>query len=162
MSLPLENIAIVAGGVLTGLHAGLLYDFSVDVVPSLRKLKAKAHIEMFQAIDKTIENPVFFLSFLGPIILLPLAAFLFRSEPQFPWLVAASLTQILACNGVTIAVHLPLNGGLAKVNTSKISDQEAEKIRTAFQGPGSTWVRFHTVRTLAGIAATTLVFVACL
>ncbi len=162
MQITLENIIIVAGGVLTGLHAGLLYDFSVDIVPSLRKLQAKAHIEMFQSIDKTITNPAFFLSFLGPIILLPLAAFLFRGEPPFAWLAAASLIQILFCNGVTVTTHLPLNANLAKVDTSKISEAEAEKIRQAFQGPSSKWVRFHAVRTWAGIVATALVFLACL
>lgn len=159
MNIDFEYIVIVTGGVLAGLHAGLLYDFSVDIVPSLRKLKAKAHIEMFQSINKTIENPAFFLSFFGPAILLPLSTFLFRNKPQFLWLLAASLIQILGCNGVTIARHLPLNAAFAKVDTNKISDQEAETIRTEFQGPNSRWVRFHTVRTLAGITATTLVFI---
>lgn len=157
-----ENIVLLAGGVLAGLHAGLLYDFAIDVVPSMRKLKPKAHIEMFQAIDKTITNALFFPSFFGPIVLLPIAAFLFRGEPQFSWVVGAAFIQIVGCSGVTIAVHLPLNAGLAKVDTHKISDPEAEKIRQEFQGPGSKWVRFHSIRTLAGIAATAFVFVACL
>lgn len=157
-----ENIVLVAGGILAGLHAGLLYDFSVDIVPSMRKLSAKAHIEMFQAIDKTITNALFFPSFFGPVVLLPLAAFLFRGQPEFPWLLAAALIQILFCNGVTVAAHLPLNVGLAKVETGKLSEREAEKIRSEFQGPGSKWVRFHTVRTISGITATILVFIACL
>ncbi len=162
MAISLENVVLVAAGLLTGLHAGLLFDFSVDIVPSLRKLKAKAHIEMFQSIDSTIENPVFFLSFLGPIVLLPLATFLFRGEPQFSWLLAVSLIQIIACNVVTLAIHLPLNAKLAKVDTSKISDQEAEKIRRDFQGLGSRWTRFHAIRTLAGITATGLMFIAAI
>ncbi len=156
----LERIALVAAGVLTGLHAGLLYDFSVDVVPSLRKLKA--HIEMFQAIDKTIANPVFFLSFFGPIVLLPLAAFSFRGEPRFPYLLAAALIQIVACCGATVAGNLPLNARLAKVDTDRISDSEADKIRSDFQGPGSAWMRWHTLRTIAGTAAPALALVACL
>lgn len=157
----IENVVLVAGGVLAGLHAGLLYDFAIDVVPSMQKLKPKAHIEMFQAIDKTITNLLFFPSFFGPIVLLPLAAFLFRGEPQFPWLVAAAIIQIFGCNAVTIRKHLPLNTELAKVDTHKISDAEAEKVRLTFQGPGSIWNRFHAVRTLAGIIATTLVFIVC-
>lgn len=128
----------------------------------MRKLRPKAHIEMFQAIDKTITNPVFFLSFFGPIILIPLAAFLLRDGSQFPWLVVAALVQVFACNGVTVSQHLPLNAELAKVDTSKISDTEAEKIRNDFQGKGSKWVRWHTVRTLAGTTATALVIVATL
>jgi uncharacterized membrane protein len=157
----LESVVLVGGGVLSGLHAGLLYDYAIDIVPSMRKLGARAHIEMFQAIDKTIANALFFPSFFGPVVLLPLAAFLFRGEAQFPWLVAASVIQIVLCNGVTVAAHLPLNAALAKVDTSKISDREAERTRRDFQGPGSKWTRFHAIRTVAGIAATTLAFIAC-
>jgi hypothetical protein len=39
---------------------------------------------------------------------------------------------------------------------------EADKIRKEFQGPGMPWMRFHTIRTLAAITATTIVFVVCL
>jgi uncharacterized membrane protein len=156
-----ENIVLITSGILTGLHAGLLYDFAIDVVPSMRKLGAKAHIDMFHAIDKTITNLLFFPSFFGPIVLLPLAVFLFRGEPQFPWIVLAAIIQIIGCNGVTVAVHLPLNAELAKVDTHKISDNKAEKIRKTFQGPGSKWSRFHAVRTLSGITATLLIFIAC-
>jgi uncharacterized membrane protein len=152
-----EEIILVLGGLAAGLHAGLLYDFAIDVVPSMQKLKPKAHIEMFQAIDKTILGPIFGFSFFGPILLLPLAAFLFRGTDAFVWLAAAAAVHILGSNLVTMAVHLPLNAGLAKVDTQKISDAEAEKIRTAFQGNGSKWNRFHTVRTLSSTAA--LVFV---
>ena len=158
----LETIVLVAAGVLTGLHAGLLYDFSIDVVPSMRKLDAKRHIEMFQSIDKTITNPVFMLSFLGPIILLPVATFLARDGQAFSYLLAAVGVQIFGCNAVTMTVHLPLNAELAKVDTHKISDTEAQKVRLAFQGPGSKWMTFHMVRTLAGATATALVLIACL
>lgn len=158
----IADYVLVAAGVTAGLHAGLLYDFSVDVVPSMRKLRAKAHIDMFHAIDRTITNPFFFISFFGPMILIPLGAYLLRGEPAFWWLVAASAVQILLCNVVTMAIHLPLNAELTRVDTSKISDSQAEKIRLDFQGPGSKWSIWHTVRTLAGTTATALVLVACL
>lgn len=152
----MEEFTLVTATVLTGLHAGLLYDFAIDVVPSMRKLSAKAHIEMFQAIDKTITNGLFFPSFAGPILLLPLSAWLFRGTEAFPWLVAASIIQIVFCNFVTISQHLPLNAELAKVKTASITDEQAEKIRTEFQGKGSKWNKFHAVRTLAGTIALTL------
>lgn len=142
------------------LHAGLLYDFSVDVVPALRKLKPKAHIEMFQAIDCTIVNPVFMLSFLGPVILLPTGVFLTRGEPGFGLLLAATIVQIVGSNAVTVAGHLPLNAELMKVDTAQLSEAKAEKIRTKFQGPSSRWVWLHTVRTLSSTAALALVLAA--
>jgi uncharacterized membrane protein len=162
MDITLANIVLVVGGVLTALHAGLLYDFSVDIVPALRSIKGAAHIAMMQAINTKIENPVFFLSFFGPILLLPLATVLHWGEPQFGWLLAASVIQIFGCEAVTVAGNIPLNNKLAKIEADKLSEAEADKIRTDFQGPGTPWMRFHTLRTLAAITATTIVFVVCL
>ena len=162
MEISLTNIVLVVGGVLTALHAGLLYDFSVDTVPALRSIKGTTHISMMQAINVKIENPIFFLSFFGPIVLLPLAAFLLREEPQFAWLLAASIIQIVGSAGVTVAGNIPLNNKLAKINSNQLSEAEADRIRNEFQGPGTPWMRLHTVRTLSSIAATTLLFLVSL
>jgi uncharacterized membrane protein len=157
-----ENIVLVVGGTLTGLMAGLFYAFNVAFVPALRAIKGTQHIAAMQAVNKKIENPVFFLSFFGPTLLLPLAAYLHRGTEQFVWLVAAALLHIIGANGVTVAGNIPLNKGLDKVNADQLSEAEAERIRTEFEGPGSPWMRFHNIRTLMSIAATALVLVACL
>jgi uncharacterized membrane protein len=115
-----------------------------------------------QAINVKILNPVFLLSFLGPTLLLPLAAFLHRSGPQFELLVAAAVLHIVGANGVTIVGNVPLNDHLAKRDVNQLSEAEADHIRKAFQGKGAPWMRWHTVRTLAATAATALVFIACL
>jgi uncharacterized membrane protein len=158
----IENTVLVTGGVLTALHAGLLYDFSVDIVPALRSTKGTTHISMMQEINRKIENPVFFLSFFGPMALLPWAAALHWEKPQFPWLVAASVIQIIGCEGVTMAGNIPLNHRLARIDVSRLSELEADSIRNEFQGPGAPWMRFHNIRTLAAIAATTILFAVCL
>lgn len=157
-----EDIVLVVGGTLTGLFAGLLYAFNVAFVPALRQLKAKAHIAAMQAINRKILNPVFFLSFFGPAILLPLAAFLQRGGAQFGLLAAATILHIAGGIGVTIAGNVPLNEKLDKVDVGCISEAEADKIREEFQGPASSWMRLHNLRTLAAIVATALVFIACL
>jgi uncharacterized membrane protein len=157
-----ENVVLVVGGTLTGLLAGLLYAFNVAVVPALRSIKGTQHIAAMNAINDKIKNPVFFLSFFGPTILLPLAAYLHRGVSEFPLLVAAAALHIICANGVTIASNIPLNERLAKVDVSQLSEAEADRIREEFQGPGSRWMRWHAVRTLAAIAATALVFIVCL
>lgn len=158
----LENIVLVVGGTCTGLFAGLLYAFSVAVVPALRRLKGTEHLAAMQAINRKILNPVFFLSFFAPGILLPLAAFLHRSGSQFGLLVAAAILYLVGANGVTIVGNVPLNEQLAKLDVNQLSEAEADHIRKEFQGPGTPWMRWHTVRTLAATAATALVFIACL
>lgn len=156
----LANIVLIAAGTLTGLLAGLLYAFVVAVVPALRSIKPTAHISAAQSINAKIINPVFMLSFLGPVVLLPLAAFLHRDTPQFVPLVAASILDIIGAVGVTIGGNVPLNEKLDKVDVTRLSEAEADQIRNDYQGPGSRWMRLHAIRTLAATAATVLVFVA--
>ena len=158
----LENIVLVISGTLTGLLAGLLYAFNVAFVPALRSIKATEHIAAMQSLNKKIQNPVFFLSFFGPTVLLPLAAYLHRGGPQFPLLVVAAGLHIIGANGVTIMGNLPLNDNLDKHNVSQLSEAEADQIRVEFQGAGKPWMQFHNIRTLAEVAATALVFIACL
>ncbi len=157
-----EDIVLVVGGTLTGLLAGVFYAFSVAIVPALRSMKGAQHIAAMQSINVKIENPVFFLSFFGPTFLLPLAAFLHRGMPQFGLLVAASVLHIVGSNGVTLAGDIPLNNKLAKIDVNHLSEAEADQIRKEFQRPGSPWMNFHNIRTLAAIAATALAFLACL
>ena len=158
----IENIVLVIGGTLTGLFAGLLYTFNVAIVPAFRSIKGTQHIAAMQAINTKIKNPVFFLSFFGPTILLPFAAYLHRGTAEFPLLVAAAALHIIGGNGVTIAGNLPLNDRLDKVDANQLSEEEADRIRKEFQGAGSPWMRFHNIRTLAVTAATALVFIVCL
>lgn len=158
----LENLVLVIGGTLTGLFAGVLYAFNVAIVPALRSIKGTSHIAAMQAINTKIKNPVFFLSFFGPTLLLPLAAYLHRGTAEFPLLVAAAALHIIGGNGVTIAGNIPLNERLDKVDSGHLSEAEADQIRAEFQGVGSLWMRFHNVRTLAVTAATALVFLVCL
>jgi len=157
-----EDIILVIGGILTGLCAGLLYAFSVAIVPALRHLTGKEHIAAMQSINVNILNPTFFLSFFGPAVLLPLAAFLYRGRSPFGLLVAAAILYIVGTIGVTGVGNIPLNDMLAKWDVSKLSEVDADQIRIAFQGPGSPWMQWHTIRTFAAIAATALVFLTCL
>lgn len=157
-----ENLVLVVGGTLSGLLAGVFYTFNVAIVPALRKLKGTQHIAAMQAINEKIKNPVFFLSFFGPSILLPLAAYLHRGTSQFALLVVAAVLHIVGAVGVTVVGNLPLNDKLDQHNADHLSESEANAIRTEFQGRGSAWMRYHNIRTLAAMAATALVFIAAL
>ncbi len=158
----LENVVLVLGGTLSGLMAGVFYTFNVAIIPAMRHISGKRHIAFMQSLNDKIENPVFFLSFFGPTALLPLAAYLHRASDQFPLVLIAALLHIIGANGVTVAANIPLNRKLAEINVEQVSEEEADRLRQEYQGPGSPWMRWHNVRTLASIAATVLIFIACL
>jgi uncharacterized membrane protein len=158
----LANVILVLAGTLTGLMAGLSYGFTVAVIPGLRDLKPKEHITAMQAINIRILNPLFAVSFVGPGVLLPLAAFLHRGGASFPWLLAAAALYIVGVFGITGGGNVPLNNRLAQVSSDTLTEAEAEQVRQDYHGRGSGWMWLHNLRTLAAIAATALVLIACL
>lgn len=115
-----------------------------------------------QAINVKIQNPVFIASFLAPTILLPLATFLHQGSARFGWLLIATVVYIVGVNAVTIIGNVPLNNALDSVNADALADADAERIRQEYHGAGARWMLLHTIRTLAAIAATVLLFAGAL
>jgi uncharacterized membrane protein len=77
---------------------------------------------------------------------------------QFALLLTASVLYIAGSFGLTIAGNVPLNERLARFDASKAAGNEIAQARAGFEKP---WNRLHTIRTIASIAATVLIFVAC-
>ena len=101
------------------------------------------------------------MSLIGPVILLPLAAFLQRdtNSMQFALLLASSTLNIAGSFGLPMVGNVPLNVRLAKFDATKASDNEIVQVRAGFERP---WNHLHAIRTIASIAATVLIFIAIL
>jgi uncharacterized membrane protein len=155
-----ENITLVLAGILTALVTGLYFGFLVSVNGGLHRLNDSEYVKAVQSINAVIQNPFFLVSFIGPLLLLPLATFLHRDATpmQFALLLASSVLYIAGSFGVTMVGNVPLNQRLAKFDVSKVPGNEIAQARKGFEKP---WIRLHTIRTIASIAATVLIFVAC-
>jgi uncharacterized membrane protein len=155
-----ENIILVLTGILTALVTGLYFGYSVSVNWGLHRLNDSEYVKAMQSINTAIQNPIFFVSFIGPLLLLPLATFLQRdtNSIQFALLLASSVLYIAGSFGLTMVGNVPLNQRLARFDAAKASDNEIAEARVEFERP---WNRMHTIRTLASITATVLIFVAC-
>ena len=155
----LETLLLVVAGTLTSLLAGLFFSFSVAINGGLSVLKDSEYVRAMQSINRVILNPVFLLTFMGPVVLLPLVAFVhLANATQFTLLALAAAVYIVGSFGVTVVSNVPLNDKLEAFKTEGASDQTITAARTQFEKP---WNRLHTVRTLAAIIATILVFAAC-
>jgi len=109
-----------------------------------------------QNINAAILNPLFFLSFFGTTILIPITTVLHKSSSSFPWLLAASLIYLLGVLGVTMFGNVPLNNALSAFKLEGASLESIKDARTAFE---NSWNRFHTIRTIAaGLSLLILVF----
>lgn len=158
----LIDTLLILTGTLTALLAGVFFGYAVSVNGGLHRLKDAEYVRAMRSINIVIQNFLFFLSFMGPVVLLPLVTFLTRNDAdstRFMLLLAASVVYIVGSFGLTVAGNVPLNDKLAKVNVNTASETDIATARRQFEQP---WNRLHAVRTLASIAATVFVFAACL
>lgn len=136
---------------ITGLIAGLFYGYSCSVNGCLGNLSDEKYLEAFQSINRVIQNPVFFLSFMGSAILLPIVTvYTYRSGSHiaFQYLLAASIIYFIGVMGITIAANIPLNEQLDKFSLRTATAQEISAFRDSFE---NRWNSFHTIRTIASI-----------
>jgi uncharacterized membrane protein len=154
-----ELIVLVMAGTLTALLAGLFFAFSVAINDGLARLSDGEYVRAMQSINRVILNPVFYLTFMGPVLLLPTAMVLQWGRPSAIALALAAAMYIFGTFGLTMRGNVPLNNVLDAVDTARASDREMSAARSQFERP---WNRLHTIRTGAAITATILVFVACL
>jgi uncharacterized membrane protein len=157
----LANLILLAAATTTALIAGLFYAWSVSINAGLGKLSDTAYLSAMQSINREILNPLFFMSFMGTLLLLPLSTFLqySHSSTRFYLLLAATLIYGFGTFGVTIGGNVPLNNALDGFNIQAASAEEIARQRSQFEMP---WNRLHSIRTVANIVALVLVLIACL
>ncbi len=134
---------------LTGLVAGLFYSYSCSVTGGLSKLSDKEYLLAFQSINNVILNPWFFTSFMGCIVVLPLATWgTYNTANNFSfWLLLLATTiYITGVFGVTLVGNVPLNNMLKDLDLSTTSSQELFSLRQKFEIP---WNKRNLIRTMA-------------
>ena len=103
-----QNVMLICTIVLSGLVAGLLYAYACSVNPGLYKLSDKEYLSAMQSINIAIQNPIFFISFMGALILFPVTVFQMRSQQHY-YILIAMILYVAGVFGVTMFVNVPLN-----------------------------------------------------
>jgi uncharacterized membrane protein len=158
----LSGLLLIVTAVATALTAGLFYAWSCSVTPGLALVDDATYITAFRAMNRAIQNPVFFATFMGTAVLLPVSAFLqYRqgTQMQFWLLLAASAVYLTGVMGVTVAGNVPMNDALDAFNLKAASVQDLAVQRANFEGP---WNRLNTIRTLSSLVTIVLVILACM
>lgn len=158
----IQNILLAITAVLTALIAGLFYAYSCSVNIGLAKLPDNQYITAMQSINREIQNPVFFFSFIGTLLMLPISTFFqYKGGTMngFWLLLAATTLYCIGTFGITIVGNVPLNEALDKFSLQSATIQEIANERTRFEIP---WNRYHTIRTIASIITLLLVITACI
>lgn len=157
-----STIVLVITATATSLIAGLFYAYSCSVNAGLGNLPDRDYIAAMQSINKAIINPVFLLSFLGTLLLLPISTYLHYGDPKstrFLLLMGATALYVIGTFGVTLFGNVPLNDALAVFNLESATPAEIALQRKNFEEP---WNRLHSIRTIASILSLVMVIIACL
>ena len=142
------DIVLSAAVIAMGLLAGLIYAFSVAVMPDLTAADDRTLVD---AMQQMADNPAFPLTFLAAPALATVALVQARrsSSPQATGWIVAGLALYTVTAVVTFAIHIPLNDDLVKAgDPARIGDLAV--VHDDFVTP---WVAWNIVRTLASTAA---------
>ena len=145
------DIVLGAAVIAMGLVAGLYFFSAIAVMPALTAADDRTLVDAMQQMIDKIENPAFFLVFLGAPALAAVALVQARrsgSAKTAGWIVAG-LVLYTVMLVVTFAIHIPLNYELRDAgDPARIANLAA--VRDDFVTP---WVAWEIVRTLVSVAA---------
>ncbi|GAA4202772.1 DUF1772 domain-containing protein [Pedobacter jeongneungensis] len=141
-----KNLILLLSTVSTALIGGLFYAYSCSVLPGLTRLSDLSFLQAMQSINRAILNPLFFASFMGTLILLPISVWFFKEQGTvFYLLLAAALLYFSGVFLVTVIGNVPLNDLLDGTDLAKLNAEELTALRNKFE-PG--WNLFHRIRTI--------------
>jgi uncharacterized membrane protein len=143
------GIVLVAALVVMALVAGLIYTFSVAVMPALADADDRTFVEIMQRFN---DNPAFQLSFAAAAVLTGLAALLLRLRSPglaVRWTVAALVLYGIVL-AITFGLHIPLNDDIDGADLNRAAD--VADVRDDVEGP---WVAGNIVRTVFATGAVT-------
>jgi uncharacterized membrane protein len=146
-----RRLAVGSATIAAGLAAGLFYGFVCAVMPGLRHSSDRSFIDAMQHINTSIENPLFFATFLGTPALIGWSYWLERRAGDKG--IARLLICALALFGIglvtTGAINIPLNNDLEAAGpAASVADPHA--VREHFE---STWVIWNVVRAVVFTAS---------
>ena len=138
---------------LPGLVAGLMYGYDCSVIKGLGNLSDELYVRSFKSINNAIQNPYFMISFMGCLLVLPIASWQSYhndSSQAFFLLLTASLVYIIGVFGVTIVCNVPLNNRMDDFQLSTATENDISAFRKGFE---NAWNTYHRIRTVAAIIA---------
>lgn len=115
-----------------------------------------------QAMNKAMLNPVFFSSFFGTLLLLPISTFIhynYGDSQTSILLLSAAIVYAVGVFGITMAGNVPLNDTIAAFNLEGASADAIAAQRNAFE---AKWTMLNNIRTAAAMLCCVLTIIACI
>ncbi|MBS22761.1 MAG: hypothetical protein CML72_03005 [Rhodobacterales bacterium] len=155
------DISLVFSILSCNLVGGFIFTYAIVVMPGLSSLNDKDFLRAFQVTDAVIQNnqPLFMFTWVGSIvamlttILISLVSFGLSET----WLILLiSFVYLLGVQGITVAVHIPLNNHIQKIKMEELNDETLADERLKFE---TKWNFFNYIRTSIAISVSVLLLI---
>ena len=134
-------MALVFATLTTGLIAGFFYAYACSVTLGLALLPDDRYVAAMQAINATVRNGVFAVSFFGAVLTLFVALAVHAPRPRSRRFLLVALACLLYVGGgfmLTLLVNVPMNKELARVAADAAPETLAQA-RAGYEGPWNFW-----------------------
>jgi len=130
-------------------------------MPGLSKLNDKDFLRAFQVTDAIIQNkqPLFMFTWIGSIVAMLTTILVSLVSVGLPetWLILLiGVAYLLGVQGITVAIHIPLNNHIQKVKIEELNDETLANERLKFE---TRWNFFNYIRTSVAISVSVLMLI---
>tara|TARA_B100000003_G_C10931242_1_gene371227 strand:- start:1796 stop:2296 length:501 start_codon:yes stop_codon:yes gene_type:complete len=155
MSLEAVHMTLLLTTLLCSLVVGLLFGFTVVVMPGISKLNDHDFLKAFKQMDGIIQDnqPLFMVVWVGSIFSVLgtlVLGTLQLTGLQLNLLWAAGVLYLLGVQAPTIRFNIPLNNALQGWDLTSMDEAALTEARTAFEAP---WNRWNRIRTFYGVVS---------
>ena len=155
------DITLIFSITLCSLVSGFILTYSIVVMPGLSNLNDKDFLKAFQVTDAIIQNnqPVFMFTWIGSILAVLATIFVSLVSIGFAetWLIVlVAFVYLLGVQGITVAIHIPLNNHIQRIKIEDLNDEALADQRQKFE---TKWNFFNYIRTSIAISVSVLLLI---
>ena len=141
------DISLIFAILICSLVGGFIFTYSIVVMPGLSNLNDKDFLKAFQVTDAVIQNnqPLFMFTWIGSIvaILTTIVASFITVGLLESWLIIlVGAAYLLGVQGITVALHIPLNNHIQKLNIDELNDKTLAYERKTLKQNGISLTKF--------------------
>ena len=155
------DISLIFSILSCSLVGGFIFTYAVVVMPGLSNLNDKDFLRAFQVTDAVIQNnqPLFIFTWIGSIVamLITILVSVISVGLSETWLIVLiGVVYLLGVQGITVAIHIPLNNRIHKVKIEELNDETLADERLKFE---IKWNFFNYIRTSVAISVSVLLLI---
>ena len=157
----MKTLIIIVAILSTGLMAGIFFTWTNAVKPGIGTLDDMTYMKAFQAMNRLILNPLFYIVFILPVLTISISTYMSFGSTKlyvFELFLLSTLLYVLCVFLITILGNIPLNELLENTDLEKISLTELSDLRGKIE---NKWNNFNLIRTVSSFISF-LLLVICL